>query len=187
MLREAAQPYQLMTADEFFDWSDGTDTTYELVRGILHAQAYTTKNHSRLLLRLTRRLAEAADNSTCEVFATGAGLRFSYDTVYVPDLTVVCDPSDNDPRFVVRPCVLIEILSPSTQAVDRREKLAAYSDIPSLLAYLIFAQDQQVVERRWRDSPTEPWQMMTYTGGMLPVPCLDFELPLAEIYEGIVG
>jgi Uma2 family endonuclease len=80
---------------------------------------------------------------------------------------------------------VIEVLSPSTEGTDRREKLFAYQGIASLRAYLIVHQDERRVERYWR-AATGPWRQEDIAGdAAVPIPCLDFDLSLADIYEGV--
>lgn len=52
----------------------------------------------------------------------------------------------DDARVIDDPTLIIEVLSPSTEAIDRREKLAAYRRIPSVQEYVMVAQDQRSVE-----------------------------------------
>jgi Uma2 family endonuclease len=74
-------------------------------------------------------------------------------------------------------------LSPSTANVDQREKLFAYRQIESLQAYFVVHQDEPIVEQHWLDDGI--WRHDILYGGSVHVPCLDFDLTLADIYEGI--
>lgn len=78
------------------------------------------------------------------------------------------------------------MLSDSTEKRDRREKLLAYINIPTLKAYLLVAQDQYEVEMFYRE-PTENWWVETFSSleSTLTLPCPETSLSLAEIYEGI--
>jgi Uma2 family endonuclease len=182
MVREVAEPYRLMTADEFFEWSDGTDTRYELVHGVLHAQAATTLQHGRVASRVIVALGNAANGTSCEVLSSGAGIRISDLTVYLPDAMLLCDPESSDSRYVRQPCLVVEVLSPSTESTDRREQLDAYCAIDGLLTYLVVHQDARRVERHWREDASAEWQFVTYTGGAIPLACIDAELSLDDIY-----
>jgi len=184
-LQEVAEPYRLMTADEFFDWSDGTDSRYELVNGVLYAQAATSRSHTILASRVITFLGVTSAATDCIVVSSGGGIRVSEDTVYIPDAAIVCDPEDNDRRYFVHPCLVVEVLSPSTETADRREKSTAYRGIESLLSYLVIYQDERRVERHWRDDANSPWQLMIYTGGAIPLPCIDEDLSLDELYRGL--
>ena len=99
---------------------------------------------------------------------------------------VVCEPPGESRGFETSPCLLVEVASPSTEPIDRREKMLAYRKIPTLRAYLIVAQDERRVERHWRDASGE-WRQgeAVGEGGFVPIPCPETKLPLTELYEGL--
>jgi Uma2 family endonuclease len=85
------------------------------------------------------------------------------------------------------PCLVVEVASPSTESIDRREKLLAYRSIPTLRAYLIVAQDGRRVERCWRGEDGE-WRQgeAVGKGSKVLIPCPSpIEITLSEIYEGL--
>lgn len=161
------------------------DARHELVGGTVHTLASESRRHNLIALRLASQLLAAAGGGPCQTYAADVKLRVSDDTVYYPDLMVVCDPADADPLVVTTPCLIIEVLSPSTASIDRREKLIAYRRIPSLLAYLIVDQDEPRIERHWRDALDAPWQMEVIDSGIVPAPCLEAELVLDALYESL--
>ena len=113
-------------------------------------------------------------------------LRIGDDVVYYPDVMVARGPRPADPRIEDAPCLVVEVLSPSTRRTDRHEKAAVYETIPSLGAYLIVEQDRRLVERRWRDADGL-WRRETFDGaGTIPLPCPPGQtLALDAIYEGV--
>jgi Uma2 family endonuclease len=81
------------------------------------------------------------------------------------------------------PCVLVEITSPTTEAIDRREKLLVYRRIEGLRSYLIVDQASRRVDRHWRDDEGV-WRHEVVGGtGRVNVPCPEVELRLDTIYE----
>ena len=76
---------------------------------------------------------------------------------YYPDLLLSCAPDDRQPYFRSRPCLIVEVLSDSTERIDRREKLLAYQTLPSLQEYVLVAQNARRVEvyRRTNDWKAE--------------------------------
>ena len=73
------------------------------------------------------------------------------DVIYYPGVMVACGPEgeDEDPLIEEAPCLAVEVASPSTESIDRREKMPAYRSILSLRAYVIVAQDDRRVDRYW--------------------------------------
>jgi Uma2 family endonuclease len=63
-----------------------------------------------------------------------------------PDVVVTCDERDNDPQLVPLPCLIIEVLSPSTEAVDRGAKFAKYRQYSTLQEYVLVQVEQPGVE-----------------------------------------
>jgi Uma2 family endonuclease len=184
-MRDLTQP-RIFSFEEYLrieEENDGTGTHYELVDGILRAMVGSTRRHARISLNIAAHLLDAADRQGCEVHNEGPLVRVAERTSYYPDVVVTCDPDDNDRRVVNRPCLAVEILSPSTASYDRYEKSAAYRRVPPLLTYLIVHQDQQRVERYRRDSPDADWNVQVLTEGSIPLPCPKATLDLAAIYR----
>ena len=91
----------------------------------------------------------------------------------------------NDPYIKQQPCLLIEVLSPSTAAIDRREKLLNYQKLPSLQEYVLVSQTEIQVEIFRRD-PNGGWLTKSLsTNETLHLVSIDFNISLTEIYEDI--
>jgi Uma2 family endonuclease len=114
-------------------------------------------------------------------------LKVADDVVYYPDVMVACGPPGEHPLLEAEPCVVVEVLSPGTEQIDRREKLLAYKSIPTLRAYLIVHQDRPRVERVWRDEEGTWWDADVVDEGRVPIPCPEVVLTLADIFEGVEG
>lgn len=158
---------------------------HEYVGGMVYAMVGAAKRHNQIGLNIASHLLSAARGGPCRVYASDVKLRTSEDTIYYPDVMVACELED-DPLVETSPCLIVEVASPSTESIDRREKMLAYRKIPTLKAYLIVAQDERRVERYWRDESGE-WRQGEAVGeeGFVPIPCPETKLPLAGIYEGL--
>ena len=104
--------------------------------------------------------------------------------VYHPDLFVSCDQSAWDERWIPNPKFVVEVLSPSTQHLDRREKAANYRRVASLDEYVIASQKRPelTIHRR-----AEHWQPDVVVGprAVAEFRSLGMSVPLADIYEGV--
>ena len=158
---------------------------HEYVGGMIYAMVGATKRHNRMVGNIYAHLLAASRGGPCRVYVETVKLRAAEDTIYYPDVMVTCEPED-DPVVENFPCLIVEVASPSTESIDRREKMLAYRRIPTLRAYLIVAQDERRVERHWRDESGE-WRQGEAVGseGFVPIPCPETKLPLTEIYEGL--
>lgn len=103
-------------------------------------------------------------------------------TFYYPDLMVVCNPKDSHPLYATQPCLIIEVLSETTERIDRREKMLAYQTLPSLQEYVLVAQDYRQIEIYRRRSN---WLPEIYTDGAFTLECLDLTTPVAEVYQDL--
>jgi Uma2 family endonuclease len=112
-------------------------------------------------------------------------LRIGDDAVYYPDVQVVCDPADTEQRYTSAPCVVVEVLSPSTESIDLREKLMAYRRLKSLQAYVIIYRDQMRGLAHHRGDDGLWYDALLGQADKIRFPCPAVALPLTEIYEGI--
>jgi Uma2 family endonuclease len=165
---------------------EASPTKHEYVGGQIYALAGATERHNRIAGNIFGHLWQAARNGPCRVYGSDMRLRIGESAVYYPDVQVVCDASDTNQSYVTRPCLIVEVLSPSTQSIDTREKWLAYRDIASLRAYLIVWRDQRRVRLHYRAGDDDQWYD-TVLGGeaSFRLECPGMPLSLGEIYEAI--
>ena len=110
-------------------------------------------------------------------------------TYTYPDVMVVCGEqkirADAPQSSLENPTLLFEVLSPSTEMVDRNQKLEQYRQIPSLLGYFLVAQDKPLIEAHTRSF--DDWHYREYSGfdATLVIPAPECEIPLSEIYRRV--
>lgn len=184
-MADAARPGRLLTVDEYLDFEESSDVRHEYVDGELYAFAGASWWHNRIAMNIASRLLAAAGDGPCTVFHADMKLRATERVFYYPDVMVTCDPAEVGNPFVIHPCLVVEVLSPTTEAIDRREKLLAYHAMETLQAYLVVASDDRRVVRQWRDEDGV-WQRADIIGdGTAPIPCPEMTLALSEIYRGV--
>jgi Uma2 family endonuclease len=175
-----------LTVAEFLRFEAHAEERHELLGGRIHAMTGATTRHNRIAGNISFRLRVLADGGTCRVYHEGVQLRLSGAVLY-PDVMVVCAPDGDDEEAVTAPCLVVEVLSPSTGYRDRGDKLELYRDLPSVQAYLIVEQERRAVTRHWRDADGR-WQTATLaeTGAVpLPCPAPDGVLTLDDVYRGL--
>ncbi len=106
-----------------------------------------------------------------------------------PDVSVVCgDPQFADDVFdtLLNPILLIEVLSPSTEAYDRGKKFQDYRQIASLQEYLLISQDRARIERYLRQDD-KTWNLTDAVGldARLKLPSIDCTLNLSDVYRKV--
>ncbi len=185
---EAALKLKAMSAEQYLDEEQARTFKYEYVDGQVYALAGATDRHNRIVMNLSGQLWTATRKGPCQVYSSDMKLRVQTELTerfYYPDVMVTCAEHDTHELYKVAPSLLVEVMSPSTQGVDRREKLQAYQSIPALQDYLIVSTDEKHVERYRRDD-TEGWWLHEYReDGTLKLPYPGLDLTLNDIYEGL--
>lgn len=175
----------LISVDEYLEMEERSEVRHEYVGGMLYAMAGSTDRHNRIAFNTARKLADAGDGGPCRVYISD--MRFQIgDVYYYPDVMVACEPPDTDnPTWRTNPCLVVEVLSDSSNSIDRREKLLAYQGIETVQTYLIVHQDSQRVERHFRNEEGR-WARADHVhDGYIPIPCPETRLTLEEIYRGL--
>jgi Uma2 family endonuclease len=171
-----------MTVAEFYDWHDGTDARYELVRGVPVAMATPTPRHGVLVRNVHDSLTARLRRPCSSWFGMGVARRDSDDECRVPDVFVSCEPLP--PRYFTAPRLIVEVLSPSTEKEDRTDKLDFYKSLPSVELVLLVWQDKRRVQLHSREGDRWPAQDLIGTG-TAELTTLDLSLSLDEIYAGL--
>jgi Uma2 family endonuclease len=182
----ATTPTRLLSVDEYFAFEEASPVKHEYVGGELYAFAGSSRRHNRLAARVITALSTAAEGTECQILTSDMLLKAADNVYYYPDVTVVCDPEDVEERYVSQPCCVVEVLSPSTAAYDRREKLLLYRGIVSLQGCVLLWQDQVRAERHWRDQHGGWWHETILSGAVLSFPCPRLDIPVDLLYQGIL-
>ena len=176
-----------LSVKEYLALEETTGVKHEYVLGQVYALAGASEDHNRIALNIAAALLPAARAAGCRVVGSDQKLQPGNDLYYYPDVQVLCDPGDDDPLIKRRPCVVVEVSSEGTEAIDRREKLLVYRGITSLLLYLIVAQDHREVTVHFRDA-AGTWQTRQAAGiDTIEVACLGgHQLSLDTIYQDVL-
>lgn len=173
----------LWTPEEYLAVEETAEVKHEYVGGRVYAFAGAGWNHNVLVSNLHFLLRSQLGSGPCLVLGSDMMLKAAEDVFYYPDLLVCCDPTDTGPRYVRRPRVVIEVLSPSTRRTDLTEKAAAYWRVPSIEVYLIVDPDAQRVQVLRRGSETWQIELLSQPEHHVRLESLGFAASLAEIYE----
>ena len=176
----------LMTVEEYFEWEETQEERHEYWDGEVVATAGATKNHHRVARNFSNKLNTAFGDGPCEVFTADIRVRVEPRRKYFyPDIVVSCDDREDEDLYLNYPCLIIEVLSPSTEAVDRGIKFAKYRAILSLKEYVLVQGSQPGVEVYQR-SDRGQWIYSAY--GMDDRFLLDsigVEIAVADLYHQV--
>ncbi len=126
---------QFISVDAYLEGEETSEIRHEYIGGQVYAMSGGSEAHNLICGNLYSAMRHHLRGSPCKVFMADMKLRLNIaedDIFYYPDLLVTCDPSDNERYFKTQPSVLVEVLSPSTERLDRREKFLSYIALPSL-------------------------------------------------------
>lgn len=184
-----ARPLKLVqvTVAEYLAREEKTALKHEFVDGRIFAMSGSKRRHNLIAARLLHRARSAADRrAPCQVFGSDMKLYVqARNSVYYPDLTACCDPSDREELYVTRPCFIVEVLSPSTATIDRREKRMSYETLESLREYVILDQDRMRAEVFQREEGGWQGYLLEHPDDSIRSSCLHLNLTLAQIYEDV--
>jgi len=148
-----------MTADAFLTWAaQQPGGRYELHHGEVVAMSPERVAHASVTAEiwLMLRNAIASEGRPCKAYVDGVSVRVDNSTVYEPDALVRCgEPIDEDAVEIPDPLIVVEVVSPSTQAIDSGAKLSAYFHLPSVRHYLVVStKDRRVIHHARSDGET---------------------------------
>ncbi|MGZ8379096.1 MAG: Uma2 family endonuclease [Gemmatirosa sp.] len=181
-------PLGPMSLEAYLRFSEETEWRYEYLDGLAYAMAGATHSHEIVTLNVAARLRTLARGTGCTTSSQGFRVLTPRRNAYLPDAMVACgERPAGDALHLENPCLLVEVLSPSTTRTDLSEKRIAYQEIASLQAYLVVETTSRAVHRHWRDD-AGTWQRetITHATGIVQLPCpAGATLTLDEIYEDV--
>ncbi|MDP2831755.1 MAG: Uma2 family endonuclease [Pseudomonadota bacterium] len=179
---------QILSEAEYLAFEETAPFRHEYVGGEAYAMSGGTLRHNRVAGNAYISLSLALKGRPCQVFMNDVKLHVARDSAYYyPDVMATCSEqasAANESQVVSNPLLVVEVLSPSTEATDRREKLHAYRRLPSLQEYVLVSQDTQQVEI-YRCQGDIGWLYITYEpGDVVEFASVGVALPIAELYAG---
>lgn len=186
----STQPKPWYTPEEYLALERDWETKHEYFDGEIFAMAGASEAHVAIVSNLVFALMGQLRDRPCKVYASDMRVKVSATGLYTyPDLAMVCGErefEDGRRDTLLNPHVIIEVLSPSTEAYDRGKKFAHYRTLDSLMEYLLVAQDTPRVEQ-YVKQPDGDWLLheATRLDEAIMLPTIRCELRLAEVYDGI--
>jgi Uma2 family endonuclease len=175
-------PY--LTPEEYFEWEAQQDLRYEYFDGQVLAMTRGSLPHADIALNVASALRQLL-KGRCKVRNSDAKVGITQRGPFVyPDVSVTCDERDrNAQQFSRYPCLIVEVLSPSTEAYDRGGKFALYRRLESLQEYVLISSETKSVDL-FRRSQWGEWTFIPYTeGDDIKLMSLGLTISVNVIYE----
>jgi Uma2 family endonuclease len=175
-----------MTAAAYLEWEPAQEGRYEYWDGEVVAMSGGTRKHNRISLNFSKLLDEALLDRPCDVYIADVKVQVEPGQKYFyPDVMVTCDKRDDDAQFVQFPCLIVEVLSPSTEAIDRGTKFARYRQLASLQEYVLVQTIQPGVEV-FRRNDRGQWVLSEYSlEDSLHLESIDVNIAVADLYRQV--
>jgi Uma2 family endonuclease len=178
---------RLLSHEEYFALEQAENWRYEYRAGQVFAMAGGSESHALISSNILVGLANALRNKPCRVYGADMKLHIAQrDRFVYPDVQVLCEKGVRTRQYVENPVLIVEVLSPGTQADDRNDKFSDYRSIAALEYYLLVSQHCVRAELYEREAENR-WLLTEYRGegDGLALPRLGIELSLADLYRQV--
>jgi Uma2 family endonuclease len=175
------------TPVEYFAWEEQQLCRHEYINGEVYAMSGGTQNHSRIALKFGALLDDRLPDGSCRVFNSDCRVNLVGTNDYTyPDASVSCDSRDRTTdRYITYPCLIVEVLSESTEAYDRGNKFFRYRQNPQLQDYVLVS-SQEVAIDIYRKGSDGRWEIVNYRAGdVVELRSVDLSFPIEQVYRGI--
>jgi Uma2 family endonuclease len=176
------------TPEEYFAWEEQQLERHEYIDGEVDAMNGGTINHGRISIKITSMLDNHLDTSG---WITGnsdvkVNVLETNDYTY-PDASVTCDDRDKSgTQYITYPCLIVEVLSDSTEAYDRGEKFYRYRRNPILQDYLLVSAKSIAIDLYHQNNAGEWVIINCRAGDTIELQSINLSFPIEQVYRGIV-
>jgi Uma2 family endonuclease len=177
-----------MTPAEYLEWESQQEGRHEYLNGEVYAMTGGTLPHNTIAINLTALLKNPVRSRGCRLFMADVKVQISEtgNPYFYPDVSVTCHPEDKQStKYLKHPCLIVEVLSPGTEAYDRGEKFTQYRRLESLQEYVLISSTQPSVEI-FRLNERCKWELTPYAASeIIQFSSIAFECPIELLYEDV--
>jgi Uma2 family endonuclease len=174
-------------AEEYLRWENAQTEKHEYFRGEVFAMVGATRRHVTVAMNLSGIFLQHLKGSGCRAYMSDIKVRVAGANAYFyPGLVVTCDKSDHAAdAFLSAPVLIVEVLSPSTEAYDRGEKFAAYRLVPSLKEYVLADPDTRRIEIYRLDDKGRWYLSEPDTSGDFQLESIALNVSSNDVFENV--
>ena len=177
-----------LTPEEYFVWEEKQLLRHEYLNGEVYAMNGGTQNHGRIASNIIFIVKGHLRGGGCQVGNSDCRVNIFETKDYVyPDVSVTCDARDRTAIQAIQyPCLIVEVLSPSTASYDRGDKFRLYRRNPSLQDYVLVEAEKIAIDL-YRKNDRGNWEIFNYQpGDNIELQSVDLSFPIESVYEDIV-
>ena len=175
------------TTEEYFAWDEQQLERHEYIGGEVYAMTGGSVNHSQIAVNFISFLNNHLRGSGCKTLNSDCRVNIVETNDYTyPDVSVTCDERDKTTtQYIAYPCLLIEVLSKSTEAYDRGGKFRMYRQNPILQDYVLVSSEKIEIDL-YRKTESGSWEIINYQAGdTIELKSVNLTFPIERVYEGI--
>jgi len=179
--------HSYLSIEEYLQAEKSSPIKHEYIQGQIYAMAGASDAHVTITANLVALLRNHIRGTGCRIYVADMKARIEFlDIFYYPDIMVTCDSRDTQFEYFKRyPSLIIEVLSPSTEALDRGDKFSDYQELDTLQEYVLVSQNRQRIDCFRRNSE-ERWVLYSYRGNQqLELTSVNFSCSLTDVYEDV--
>jgi Uma2 family endonuclease len=176
-----------LTPEEYFAWEEKQLEKHELINGQVYAMSGGSVNHSRIAIRFVTMVDTHLDTSNCITGNSDLKVKiFGTNNYTYPDVSVTCDDRDKTTdQYITYPCLIIEVLSPSTETYDRSGKFRLYRKNPVLQDYLLVSSISIEMDLYHKNEAGD-WLIINYQAGdTVELKSINLSFPIEQIYRNL--
>lgn len=177
-----------LTPEEYFVWEEKQLLRHEYLNGEIYAMGGGTQNHGRIASNIIFIVKGHLRGGGCQVGNSDCRVNILETNDYVyPDVSVTCEDSDRTATQAIQyPCLIVEVLSPSTANYDRGDKFRLYRRNPSLQDYVLVDAEKIAIDL-YRKNDRGNWEIFNYqSGDNIELRSINLSFPIESVYEDIV-
>ncbi|MTJ12761.1 Uma2 family endonuclease [Anabaena sp. UHCC 0187] len=176
-----------LTPEEYFTWEEQQLEKHELIDGQVYAMTGGSVNHSRIAIRFTTMVDTHLDASSCIIGNSDLRVNIVGTNNYTyPDVSVACDDRDKTTtQYITYPCLIVEVLSKTTEAYDRGGKFRMYQNNPILKDYLLVSSTAMEIDLYHKNDAGQ-WMIINYgEGDTIELKSINLSFPMEQVYRGL--
>jgi Uma2 family endonuclease len=176
------------TPEEYFAWEEKQLEKHEYIDGEVYAMSGGSVNHGRIAIKFTAMFDAHLDNSSCITGNSDIKLNIVDINNYTyPDVSVTCDDRDKTTsQYFTYPCLIVEVLSDSTEAYDRGGKFRMYRKNPVLQDYLLVSSTKIEMDL-YHKKDTGEWIIINYKeGDAVELKSINLSFLIEQVYRGLI-
>ena len=184
----AAEKLSAISVEDYLTGELVARVKHEYLGGYVCAMAGARNVHNVIATNVVGSLHARLRGKRCQPFNSDTKIRVRLPThlrFYYPDASVVCQPNPPEDSYQDNPVVIVEVPAKATRRIDMHEKKDAYLTIPTLAAYLLVEQETAAVIVHRRTDQGFVREVFAVQSAVIPLPEIETELPLAEIYDRV--